>query len=342
LTILLIEDGTEVELFTLYRRLKDSGFDVRHVGDPESEGFIPSVKEAAAGLICVGTKSPDAGGLAICRRLKSDPELALVPVFMISVADVELTEGQLVEAGIERVFPPPLNLDTIVAAIAERTSSGSPISTRVFTETPLSGTVGMLLLSLREKRWTGMVHLSSAGSEARIKLLNGKVVEAVKNGVQEEETLMELIKWDSGVYSLEEQAVESSTPEQTVEETAAKSASAPPSSDSILDAVSEIEGVLGVIKVATDGDAVVSKNLDKEKAAQCCAGIAYCGNAADTIGKVWNLGRFLHGAIVGEGCKLLLHQDGEEFVGTSIAMDVSAKRIGTQIERLLGQQKERP
>ena len=106
---------------------------------------------------------------------------------------------------------------------------------------------------------------------------------------------------------------------------------------SALDLVAGLRGVHGVIKVAPDGFALASKALDEKRASLCGAMAAYCGNAADTIGEVWNLGGFLHGAIVGADCKLLLHQEGEDFLGTSIDTNASATHIGSEIERVLDQ-----
>ncbi|MBN2379435.1 hypothetical protein JXM67_06495 [candidate division WOR-3 bacterium] len=108
-----------------------------------------------------------------------------------------------------------------------------------------------------------------------------------------------------------------------------------PSSDHLLEALAGIEGVKGAIKVTEDGIAIGCLNLDEVKAHRFRADIAYCGNAADSISKTWNLGKFLHGAIIGEGSKVLLHQVGEDFLGTSILKDASARFIGPEIERIL-------
>lgn len=106
-----------------------------------------------------------------------------------------------------------------------------------------------------------------------------------------------------------------------------------------IEAITRLAGVQGCIKVSSDGATLDIWSMSGDKKNSCHAGVAYCGNAAQSIGEAWKLGKFLHGVIIGPNCRLLLHPDGEDFLGTSIEKDVSASHIGQKIELCLQDKK---
>jgi predicted regulator of Ras-like GTPase activity (Roadblock/LC7/MglB family) len=247
LKIVLVEDGVEVELFALYQRLERRGIQIHPVKNPLIADTMVSIQEVTPDLICIGTKNSIAKGLPICKKIKSVPELAHLPVFIVPFVDISIGDKEVEESRVARFFTWPVDPDAVAEAICQY---------------------------LRPDE---------------------KVPESEDGGKNQDN----------------------------------------PSSDPLLGALAGIEGVEGIIKVTVDGATLFSLNLDEGKAGCCRAGVAYCGNAADSIGKTWNLGKFLHGAIIGEHSKVLLHQVGEDFLGTSILKDASARFIGPEIERIL-------
>jgi len=350
--ILLVEDGAGVELIRLYRILEDRGFEVQSVRGSFNAGMISLIQDAQLEGILVGTSNPGVTGLAICRKIKTEAKLKEIPLFMVSFVPTSIPVQEVGEVGVQRLFTPPLNLNTVANAVSDAVAgkgakgtvresvqtalAASPASGEVSmpSEGVIRGTVGELVLPLKEKGWTGTVHLSSSQGQGSLRFKEGEVMEALKNGAQDEQTLMELIKWDNGTYRLEDAADASTvlTEEEPDEES---------SPESVLDVVLGLKGVLEVIKVASDGATLASRELGEGKSVVRRAGVAFCGNAAETIGQVWNLGNFLHGAIIGKGCKLLLHPYGEDFLGTNIGTGSSAAHIGAEIEGILKRGKEK-
>ncbi len=102
-----------------------------------------------------------------------------------------------------------------------------------------------------------------------------------------------------------------------------------------MDAISKLPGVKGCIEVSPDGAALDIRSIDEERENFCRISTAYSGNVAQSISMAWNLGKFLHGAVIASNCKLLLHPDGENFLGTTIDKSASAASIGQKIELYL-------
>lgn len=102
--ILFIED--EPDLITLIKtRLEANDFEVVTAADGE-EG-LKKVYEERPSLVLLDVIMPKMDGFEVCRRLKSDPEVAGIPVVIITASGVRDVEKKSFEAGAQGFIRKP-------------------------------------------------------------------------------------------------------------------------------------------------------------------------------------------------------------------------------------------
>jgi DNA-binding response OmpR family regulator len=115
-TILLIEDDpTTLRLLSHF--LEESGFAVVTTGQPE-EG-IRLARETSPGLIILGLILPRMDGFQVIERLKHDPALAAVPVFIISALAGEDEIVRAIDLGAAEYFTKPFSPRIVLAKIRQ-------------------------------------------------------------------------------------------------------------------------------------------------------------------------------------------------------------------------------
>jgi two-component system, OmpR family, phosphate regulon response regulator PhoB len=124
-TILLVDDERPVrEMLAL--ALEDTGFSVLQAF--HGRHALQVIAQHRPDLVISDVMMPLIGGIELCRRLKSDPETAAIPVVLMSAAGAQAGRG----AGADAVVAKPFDLeemDTLghrLLASAPSTTSATP------------------------------------------------------------------------------------------------------------------------------------------------------------------------------------------------------------------------
>ena len=112
--ILVVDDSPDVRL-ALATILEDAGHDVVEAEDGD-QVFDLAVSESP-NLVLLDVMMPNLDGIETCRRLKSNPETADIPVLMITSSDTPATVARAFEAGCDDFMTKPLNEKMLVAKI---------------------------------------------------------------------------------------------------------------------------------------------------------------------------------------------------------------------------------
>ena len=97
--ILLIEDS-RVQAHTYKRLLEDAGHRVRHAATAE-DGFQMCVA-ATPDLVVLDQYLGDKSGLDVCRRIKGDAWLQLIPILVLTGSQKERDHIAALDAGADR------------------------------------------------------------------------------------------------------------------------------------------------------------------------------------------------------------------------------------------------
>jgi len=126
-TILIVED--EESLLKLESILLTSkGFEVKGVID--GAAALKSISEELPDLVVLDIMLPGIDGFEVCRRIKSDPRTAQIPVVMLtakkSVQDQKRGEEVGADAYITKPFKSAQVVETIMKLIESRTAEARP------------------------------------------------------------------------------------------------------------------------------------------------------------------------------------------------------------------------
>jgi DNA-binding response OmpR family regulator len=112
--VLVMEDDPNVRGL-LHTLLGSEGYDVVTASD----GLAGLVKASAQppALVLLDVMMPDLGGMRVLQELRSDPELAEVPVLVLT-GRVEVVPELEAEIGPERVFVKPFGVPELLARVA--------------------------------------------------------------------------------------------------------------------------------------------------------------------------------------------------------------------------------
>ncbi len=119
--ILVVEDDAQLnELVCAYVQI--AGFAPRPALDGGS-----ALREAAAhspALVILDLMLPDIDGFEVCRRLKSAPATARVPVLMLTALNQEDARRRGLEAGAAAYMTKPFDPDELMEAIRRQVATG--------------------------------------------------------------------------------------------------------------------------------------------------------------------------------------------------------------------------
>ena len=120
--ILVIEDDSDVRL-GYHVRLKANNYDTFFAVDA-----IGSLREARAhqpDLIILDLGLPGGDGFVVMERLKTNPQLAVIPIIVVSGRGGLANKTRAVEAGAKAFLEKPVDNDDLLAAI--RRILGGPV-----------------------------------------------------------------------------------------------------------------------------------------------------------------------------------------------------------------------
>ncbi len=114
--MLLLVDDTATSLYTKGRVLRQAGFEVAEARSGLEA--ITAVKALKPKLIILDIKLPDIDGYEVCKRIKSDPELASTMVLQMSARYVRpIDTAKALEAGADGCLTEPVEPVVLVATV---------------------------------------------------------------------------------------------------------------------------------------------------------------------------------------------------------------------------------
>ena len=123
--VVVIDDEPFI-LMMVEDKLKRAGLDV--VSSRESVNAFELVKREVPDLVILDWMMPEISGIEVCRRIKGDPELVHIPIFMLTAKGQEEDEKLGLKAGVSKYitkpFSPKLLLDEVLG-ILEMKQEGS-------------------------------------------------------------------------------------------------------------------------------------------------------------------------------------------------------------------------
>jgi two-component system, OmpR family, alkaline phosphatase synthesis response regulator PhoP len=126
-TILVIDDEKDLIELVAYNLQKD-GFLVKSAFDGES-GLVAAIRDLPE-LVLVDLMLPGIDGLEVCRRLRSEPKTASIPIIMLTAKSAELDRIVGLELGADDYVTKPFSpreLAARIKAVLRRASPGSPM-----------------------------------------------------------------------------------------------------------------------------------------------------------------------------------------------------------------------
>lgn len=110
--ILLIEDTPDDRVY-IRAVLEGAGYAVRDVADAES-GLVEARRQLPL-LVVMDVRLPGVDGWEACRRLKSDPLTAPVPVLVLTA--VRFTRSQLADSRCDRALQKPVAAERLLEVV---------------------------------------------------------------------------------------------------------------------------------------------------------------------------------------------------------------------------------
>lgn len=120
--ILVIDDDPDLRL-GLHIRLRANSFDTCFAGDAESA--INVAIRQTPDLIILDLGLPDDDGYSVMERLKVLPDLAGVPIIVITGRDRYTHEARVRDAGVKQFFAKPVDNLRLLAGIRQLLNIGS-------------------------------------------------------------------------------------------------------------------------------------------------------------------------------------------------------------------------
>ncbi len=111
----LIADNTATNRIILKVKLGASCYESLQA-ETDTQAFELALNERPD-LIILDARLPGEGGVALCRRLKSDPRTRAIPVLIIDAAETRATRLAAFAAGADEYLPKPLDETTLLALV---------------------------------------------------------------------------------------------------------------------------------------------------------------------------------------------------------------------------------
>jgi two-component system response regulator MprA len=114
--ILIVEDDPD-ERLALHVRLKSAGYETFFATDGLTS--IVEAQKHKPDLIILDIRMPAGDGFVVMERLKNIPELAVVPIIVVSVRDSKGYKQRTLDAGAKMFFQKPADNDELLAGVRQ-------------------------------------------------------------------------------------------------------------------------------------------------------------------------------------------------------------------------------
>ncbi len=115
--VMVIDDEPFI-LMMIEDKLKSAGLEV--LTRRESRGAVEQIRQERPDLIILDWMMPEVSGLDICKELKSDPDLAGIPVFMLTAKGQEDDEKIGIRCGVDRYITKPFSPRSLLEIVLEQ------------------------------------------------------------------------------------------------------------------------------------------------------------------------------------------------------------------------------
>jgi DNA-binding response OmpR family regulator len=115
--VMVIDDEPFI-LMMIEDKLKSAGLEV--LTRRESRGAVDQIRQERPDLIILDWMMPEVSGIDICKELKSDPELAEIPVFMLTAKGQEDDEKIGIRCGVDRYITKPFSPRSLLEIVLEQ------------------------------------------------------------------------------------------------------------------------------------------------------------------------------------------------------------------------------
>ncbi|MBI4824258.1 MAG: response regulator [Nitrospirae bacterium] len=121
--VMVIDDEPFI-LMMVEDKFKRAGINV--ITLRESVKAVDVVRKEMPDLIILDWMMPEVSGLEVCKRLKADPELSQIPIFMLTAKSQEEDEKAGFKCGVDRYiikpFSPKVLLEQVLEVIGNKGS----------------------------------------------------------------------------------------------------------------------------------------------------------------------------------------------------------------------------
>lgn len=117
---ILIVDDTPATLTVLSNILRGEGYQVRVA--PNGERALLAVEKDIPDLILLDINLPDINGFEVCRKIKSDPQMADIPIIFISALDELDNKVEAFEAGGTDYITKPFQIREVLVRVQNQLS----------------------------------------------------------------------------------------------------------------------------------------------------------------------------------------------------------------------------
>jgi DNA-binding response OmpR family regulator len=114
--VVVIDDEPFI-LMMIEDKLKKARFDV--VTLRTSVDAVATIKKEKPGLIILDWMMPELSGIELCKILKNDPELAAIPVFMLTAKGQDADEQLGLRSGVARYITKPFSPKALLEMVEE-------------------------------------------------------------------------------------------------------------------------------------------------------------------------------------------------------------------------------
>jgi two-component system alkaline phosphatase synthesis response regulator PhoP len=121
--VVVIDDEPFI-LMMIEDKLKKAGFDV--VTLRSSLGAIEVIRKEKPGLIILDWMMPELSGIELCKILKHNPDMADIPVFMLTAKGQDSDEQLGLRSGVARYITKPFSPKALLQMVEEVMGIDSP------------------------------------------------------------------------------------------------------------------------------------------------------------------------------------------------------------------------
>ena len=114
--VIVIDDEPFI-LMMIADKLKTAKIDV--ITLRESKNALAIIKNEKPSLIILDWMMPELSGIDLCNMIKNDPEIAKIPVFMLTAKGQDADEQLGLQCGVERYITKPFSPKSLLEMVKE-------------------------------------------------------------------------------------------------------------------------------------------------------------------------------------------------------------------------------